>query len=102
MSGIQEILVLIVIILGIFFLPRIINRGSKSVASPSRTLPQIGALSGRFRLAVVLSILWPAAAALYFEPWHRNISTFIVCGIGPVVLLWGAFWVLSGFKKTRK
>jgi len=85
-SGIQEILVLIVIILGIFFLPRIINRGSQSVKTPLRTSPQISALSGRLRLAIVLSILWPAVAALYFEPWYRNTSIFIVCGIGPVIL----------------
>ena len=48
-SGIQEILVLVIIILGIFFLPRILNRGEEKQTVIS-ILKQIDNLSGGLEL----------------------------------------------------
>ena len=108
MSGIQEILVLIIIILGILFLPRILKPGGTNPDSQGRGRPplpiyaKIAAISGRLRLAIVVSILLPFGAALYFEPWHRGIIPFIAIGVGPVALFWGTFWVVSGYKNSGK
>ena len=60
-SGIQEILVLVAIILGIVFLPRILNRGQEKKSAASK--PAV-VLSGKMRLAIAASVLWPAAMAV--------------------------------------
>jgi len=50
-SGIQEILVLIIIILGILFLPRILNRGGERHSAEAN--PAV-VLTGRMRLAIAV------------------------------------------------
>ena len=50
-SGIQEILVLVIIILGILFLPRILNRSRQQKAAERRPA---AALSGKMRLAIAV------------------------------------------------
>ena len=65
-SGIQEILVLIIIILGILFLPRILNRGGEKPSGPVK--PAL-VLTGRMRLGIAFSVLWPLLTAAYFQPW---------------------------------
>ena len=93
-SGIQEILVLVAIILGILFLPRILNRsqGNRAVAPQPAVV-----LSGKMRLAIAASILWPAAMAAFMQPWKDDFFTFLYIGLGPVVLSWIVFWVYTGF-----
>ena len=93
-SGIQEILVLVAIILGILFLPRILNRGQdkKAVASQPAVV-----LSGKMRLTIAASILWPAAVAAFIQPWKDDLFPFLYIGLGPVVLGWIIFWVYTGF-----
>lgn len=94
-SGIQEILVLVIIILGILFLPRILNRGQETrPATPSPTFM----LSGRMRLALAASVIWPALIAAYLQPWKQDLITFLYVGPGPVVALWIVYWVITGFK----
>lgn len=95
-TGIQEILVLVAIILGILFLPRILNRGQAKESAD--TGPQF-LLSGKMRLAIGASIVWPAAVAAYMKPWKTDLYTYLYVGIGPVVLVWIVFWVLVGFRK---
>jgi hypothetical protein len=95
-SGIQEILVLIVIILGILFLPRILNRGREITAAAPK--PQVE-LSGKMRLAIAASIFWPGAMAAFMQPWKNNLYVFLYLGFGPVAFLWIIYWVLSGFRK---
>ncbi|MDJ0814996.1 MAG: hypothetical protein QNJ58_02290 [Desulfobacterales bacterium] len=94
-SGVQEILVLVIIILGILFLPRILNRGQENrpaAASPAFTL------SGRMRLALAASVIWPALIAAFLQPWKQDLITFLYVGPGPVVVLWIVYWVITGFK----
>ena len=92
-SGIQEILVLVAIILGILFLPRILNRNpeKKAAARPAVVL------SGKMRLAIAASILWPAAMAAFIQPWKDDLYPFLYIGLGPVILSWIVFWVYNGF-----
>ena len=96
-SGIQEILVLVIIILGILFLPRILHRGQE--ARPVAVKPAPG-LSGRMRLALAASVLWPALTAAYLQPWKQDFLKFLYSGPGPVLFFWILYWVITGFKKN--
>ena len=95
-SGIQEILLLVIIILGILFLPRILNRG----AEPRQAAPRPAiVISGKMRLAVAASVIWPAVAAAFLQPWKQDLSRYLYLGIGPVALIWIIYWVFTGFRK---
>ena len=95
-SGIQEILVLVIIILAIFILPRILSRGQQNQVPPR----EAGiALSGKMRLAIAASALWPAVVAAFMQPWKDNLPRYIYVGAGPVAIIWIAYWVFTGFRK---
>jgi hypothetical protein len=98
-TGIQEILVLVAIIVGILFLPRILNRGQAK--EPAENGPQF-VLSGKMRLALGASIVWPAAAAAYMQPWKNDLYTYLYIGLGPVVLVWIIFWIYTGFRSRER
>jgi len=95
MFGFQEILIITAIILAILFVPRIMN-GPSARPRPAWTGVKI---SAKMRIALVLSLLYPALAAAYFQPWHTDPVLFYYAGAGPVVTGWLLFWALSGFKK---
>jgi len=95
-SGIQEILVLVIIILGILFLPRILNRGQEKQGSKDKP---VVVLSGRMRLAIAASVLWPALIAAFLQPWNQDLYPYLYLGPGPVAVCWLFFWVLTGFRK---
>jgi len=95
-AGIQEILVLVVIILGILFLPRILNRGQEKRSALPRPVIVI---SGKMRLAVAASVLWPAVVAAFMQPWEKDFYRYLYLGVGPVALIWIIYWVLTGFRK---
>jgi len=95
-SGIQEILLLVAIILGILFLPRILNRGQ--AARPARAGPAV-VLSGKMRLALAASVIWPAATAAFMQPWKSDLVAFLYVGLGPVAGFWIAYWVFTGFRR---
>ena len=95
-TGIQEILVLVAIIVGIIFLPRILNRGhEKKVVAPKPAV----VLSGKMRLAIAASVLWPAAIAAYMQPWRDDLFPFLYVGLGPVAVCWVIYWVFTGFSR---
>jgi len=95
-SGIQEILVLVIIILGILFLPRILNRGQEK--RPAVPRPAI-VVSGKMRLAIAASVLWPAVMAAFIQPWEKDLFRYLFLGVGPVAVIWIIYWVLTGFQK---
>jgi len=95
-SGIQEILVLVAIILGILFLPRILNRGQEK--KPAASKPAV-VLSGKMRMAVAASALWPAAIAALMQPWKNDLFPFLYIGLGPVASIWIIYWVFTGFRR---
>jgi predicted Na+-dependent transporter len=98
-SGIQEILVIVLIVLGIFLVPRMV----KPRPAPPKRVPRRSALklSWPLRLGIVVSVLWPVACALYFRPWQQDVIRFTTLGIGPVVVGWSLKWVLAGMKNKR-
>jgi len=97
-TGIQEILVLVAIILVILFLPRILNRGKER--KPLEAKPAF-VVTGKMRLAIAASLLWPAAIAAYIQPWKHDLVPFLYLGLGPVALGWTLYWVFSGFRKKK-
>jgi len=92
----SEILVIIAIALAIFMLPRLTGKRVEKAAPEFFGVSQ---MNGWLRLAIMASVLWPAGAAFFLKPWNNHWTMFFLLGIGPVVLLWGVFWVLSGFRK---
>jgi hypothetical protein len=95
-SGIQEILVLVIIVLGILFLPRVLNRGQEK--QTTETHPTV-VLTGRMRLAIAASALWLAIIAAVMQPWEQDLFPYLYLGPGPVAIGWILFWVLTGFRK---
>lgn len=95
MPGYQEILIISAIVAGVIFIPRMME--SKK---PALKLIRVRKrLSGRWRLAIALSVAYPLIAAAIMQPWHRNPAAFGYIGLGPVVLGWLAYWVLQGFRR---
>jgi hypothetical protein len=98
-AGIQELLLPILIIMAIIMLPRITGRGKNNIPLKSLQSPQLPYFSGKLRLAIVSTILWPAIVALYLNPWNTGWKTFIIIGLGPVVIMWCLVWIIAGYKK---
>lgn len=96
-SGIQELLVLIVIVIAILVLPRLLPRSDRpSGAATIRKRPPT--LPGKLRLALVFSLIWLLGATAYFKPWSKDLESFLLLGLAPVALAWGLAWVVAGFR----
>jgi hypothetical protein len=96
----QEILVLIVVALAIFALPRMM--GKRPEPQPMRVVRR-PALTGRMRLAILLTLFWILGAAALLEPWQGDdVQPFLYAGLAPVAALWGAAWVWFGYRKYRR
>lgn len=92
-SGFNEILLVAAIVIAILFIPRLTaNRGGVRQRAAKSGLT----LSGRQRLSILVSIIWVTFWAVYCEPWHGEWQFFAYIGAGPVLVVWGAFWVLRG------
>jgi hypothetical protein len=97
----QEILVVAAIALAIFFLPRLMGRKPVLESKPyNRSLVTV--LTGRMRLAILMTILWIAGCAAFLKPWEGNTILFFCITLGPVLILWGGVWVWFGYKKYRR
>ncbi|MCP3951428.1 MAG: hypothetical protein GY697_04325 [Desulfobacterales bacterium] len=98
-SGMNEIILIAAIVLALIFLPRLTaSRKTGGPGVPSYTKSGF-ALSGRQRLAVFVSIIWIAFWAVNYEPWQTEWKRFAYIGAGPVLIGWGVFWALKGFRR---
>ena len=95
MFGFQEMLFVAAIVLGIIFVPALLN---KRRPQPRAVRPRT-VLSGKMRMALSLSVLYPAIAAAFLQPWRKDPVLFYYIGIGPVALGWVLRWVLAGFRR---
>jgi hypothetical protein len=95
----QEILVLIVVALVLFALPRVIGRRPEPVPVRAVRRPP---LTGRMRLAILLTLVWILGSAAVLEPWQGDVFPFLYAGLAPVAALWGAAWVWFGYRKYRR
>jgi cell division protein FtsW (lipid II flippase) len=93
----QELLVLIVIALAIYFLPRMMDR--RPTPEPAR---RSSPLTGRMRLAILLTAFCIAGSAAVLKPWQGDPLPFLSLGLGPAAAAWGAVWVWFGYKKYRR
>ena len=98
MSGVTEILLIIVIVLAIFFLPRL---AAKRNSGDNYRDKQYLKVSGKMRIAILVSVIWPAAFAIIMEPWNDGVIRYICIGLAPVAFLWGVWWVIVGYRKDR-
>ena len=95
----QEILVMIVVALALFALPRIL--GKRPEPAPIRVVRR-PPLTGRMRLAILITLFWLLGAAAVLEPWQGDVFPFLYTGLAPVAALWGATWVWFGYRKYRR
>lgn len=93
----QEVLVVVLIALAVFFLPRILGR--RPVPRPVIARP---VLTGWMRLAIVVTIFWVAGAAFFLKPWQDGSLLFLPIGLGPAAVLWGGVWVWLGYRNSRR
>lgn len=98
MPGYQEILIISAIVVGVILLPRMME----SKKPPLKLVRARKSLSGRWRLAIALSIVYPVILAAVMQPWRDSFFPFAYTGLGPVLLGWLLFWVSQGFKASRK
>jgi len=94
---VQEVLLLIVIALAIFYLPRIFSRKP----APVRSAPP-PVLTGRIRLAILVTLCWLAGAAALLQPWEERSLPFLMIGLAPITVFWGAIWVWFGYRRYRR
>jgi hypothetical protein len=102
LSGIHEILVLVIIILAIFFVPRLLAKGDHNKTPRPMSIKSLPILSGRLRLAIFASILWIFLTTIYFQPWRRDLVVFLSSALSPILVGWGAYWVITGFKRRKR
>jgi hypothetical protein len=102
LSGFQEILVIVAILLAIIFMPRLMHPQQAKGSVVARVQKAGRAVSGRLRLAVFISLLWIVGAAVYSWAWQGTWPPFVIGGLIPVALFWGMAWVVKGFTRDRR
>lgn len=96
MTGISEILVLLLLLACILILPRLLKGvPARSGSSPVAEIKKLGT---KARVRIVMSFVYPAGAALYLRPWDGHWISFLSFGVFPVLLIWGLIWILSAKK----
>jgi hypothetical protein len=101
-SGVQEILLLIVIALAIFALPRLLPRKANDRTGRTDSGGFTARLTAWTRLGILASFGWVLLATGYFKPWAGGWLLFVYIGVFPVLVAWGFRWVIAGFKKPGK
>lgn len=96
-SGIQEILIIVLLFVLVIFLPRRLGRAGTVKKSGNIMKP----LSGTLRLGLIVSAVWLLLCTVYFRPWSGDLLGFALVGLSPVILGWGILWVMDGYKKNQ-
>jgi Na+/H+ antiporter NhaD/arsenite permease-like protein len=98
-TGINEILVLVLLIACILILPRLFKKDSAKKVSTSKKIKN---LSAKIRFSIVLTLVYPIVTALYLKPWENNPIVYLSYGVVPVFLVWAIAWVVTGKKKKNE
>jgi hypothetical protein len=102
LSGIQEILLIVVILLAILFIPRMMSPKRPQAPKPFQPMRKIRNMGVRWRIAIVASLLWLLGAAVYCRPWQGAVELYMLLGGGPVIIGWCVSWIVAGVKSGRK
>ncbi len=97
MTGISEMLVLILLICGILIVPRMFKPAPAKSGAKKNKAPQL--FSMKLRAGIVVSIVFPILAAFVIRPWQDQLILYLSIGVLPVALAWGLVWVLAAKKK---
>ncbi|OGR21607.1 MAG: hypothetical protein A3J85_00560 [Desulfobacula sp. RIFOXYA12_FULL_46_16] len=97
MTGISEILLLILLVSCIFILPRMFQGKPIQKKEDGRTI--LKRLPAKTRGLIVASIAYPLFMALYLKPWQGNGLAFVSYGLFPVFLFGAMVWIFSARKK---
>jgi hypothetical protein len=100
-SGLQELLLIGLIIACLFLLPRMMQRGRQDAAGTSAAVRRGLQIPRSLRLAVVLSAIWLMMSIAYFQPWRAYTSRFLYVGIVPIAAAWGIIWIAHGRRNRR-
>lgn len=101
-SGIQEVLLIVVILLAILFIPRMMAPKRRVAPKTAFQMRRLVNLSVRWRLALAVTFLWLLGGTLYFRPWQAGSEQFLFFGVGPVIIGWCVAWVIAGYLSHRK
>ena len=96
MLGLQEILIISAIVVGAILIPRMVNQNKPA---PRIVVHQRPKLSGRLRLSLAASVIFPLVAAAVLQPWRNDPIPYLYLGVGPVLLCWLLYWVVLGFRR---
>ena len=99
LSGIKEIVIIVLVLLALFLIPRFLRRGGAPESRSSGSGAGMPKNRGLFRLGILLSVLWIALAFVLLNPMQGNAVPFLGAGVLPVGLAWGVRWVVLGFRK---
>ncbi len=94
MSGLQEILVIVVLVLLVFFIPRMLPRKSGAGNKSSGI-----EMSGKMRMGLAASAVYLTIGSGILQPWKKDVALFVYAGIVPVAMGWLLVWVYRGIKK---
>ena len=97
MTGISEMLLLILLIALIFILPRMFK--GESAINKKAGPAVLKSLQAKTRGLIVISIVYPLCTAFYLKPWHGHGVVFVFYGLFPVFLIWAIIWIFAGKKK---
>jgi hypothetical protein len=97
----QEILVLIAIALALFYIPRL-RAGRAVLRNIPRETSCFPPLTGWMRLAILVTFLWISGSALVIKPWQSDVLVYLLTGLAPALIFWGALWVFYGYKKYQR
>jgi hypothetical protein len=95
MLGLQEILIISAIVVGALVIPRMMAQEKRA----PRLVQPAKRLSGKVRLAIAVSAVFPLVVAAFMQPWHKDPISYLYIGLGPVILAWLLFWVFQGYKR---
>jgi len=98
LTGISEILVLVLLIACILILPRLFKGEPDKKKSSSKKIKNLPA---KLRFNIVLTLAYPMVMALFLKPWENHLILFITYGIAPVIFAWAVIWIMAGKKKRR-
>jgi hypothetical protein len=94
MAGFQELLIIVAIVLGIFFIPRMTSK--RLIQRPEKPAKKI---SGKMRIAIAVTLIYPILPVVYFQPWQQHLIPLVLTGLLPVLLGWLTAWIYAGFRK---